>query len=291
MEAHTLSASNPSFVACDCRAATMALAYTARHNSDLSSVSNGAADLEATSMSACSCSRLTVASSTSFLATNRCSRSTHCLDNFASSTWQAVNLDCSLDRSAVSGPLSASEVFASWSRAARNFLASVTAACALCSVCAMSSHTVRASSAEISFNLSSPNLLIVSASFCTAVSTSLIFSPEACICVLRLRSAVSFFSSASFVAPTSSFFCNPFSSLQQSSAGASANCFASTSFCTTNVRASLTARCPLEAAVSQTVMAFDASDAASTSMPLRKGNSASAAFWISASAFSTFSIA
>mmetsp|Transcript_12353 Transcript_12353/g.33869 ORF Transcript_12353/g.33869 Transcript_12353/m.33869 type:complete len:213 (+) Transcript_12353:3011-3649(+) len=126
-----------------------------------------------------------------------------------------------------------------------------------------------------------------SASFCTAASTPLIFSPEACICVLRLRSAVSFLRSASFDAEPSSFFCRAKSSLVHASAGPSLNCLASKSFWTMKVRASEMAFCAPRAAASQLAMALMASAAGSDSIPLRNGNSLSDVFWTSASAFST----
>mmetsp|Transcript_93948 Transcript_93948/g.289728 ORF Transcript_93948/g.289728 Transcript_93948/m.289728 type:complete len:351 (-) Transcript_93948:2494-3546(-) len=270
----------------------MACTSASLMSSALSSASNGTATFDAFSMSPCNCLRLVWASSTSFFATKRCSRSVNCLESFASSTWHCVSLVCSLVRSAVTVPrMDSANVLASWSRSARNFLASMTAAFASPSTCPISSQTLRASSAEMSAILESSNLFTVSASFCTAASTPAIFSPEACIWVLRLRSAVSFLSSASFAAAASSFFWRARSSLVHISEGASENCLASTSFCTTNVRASVIDFCAEPAAASHATMALLASEAGRDSMPFRKGSSLSEVFWTSASACSTFSTA
>mmetsp|Transcript_67806 Transcript_67806/g.192188 ORF Transcript_67806/g.192188 Transcript_67806/m.192188 type:complete len:323 (-) Transcript_67806:3079-4047(-) len=172
----------PDLPAWACTAAAAACACVAAASADLSSASRGAATLVATSMSACSCARPVSESWTSCCATKRCSRSVHCFDSLASSTWHCVSLDWSFPKSAVIGPRRASaKVFASCTRSARNFFASAVAACASCSAWAISSQTLRASSAEMPASLSSPNLVMVFASFCTETSTPAIFSPEACI--------------------------------------------------------------------------------------------------------------
>mmetsp|Transcript_22339 Transcript_22339/g.39798 ORF Transcript_22339/g.39798 Transcript_22339/m.39798 type:complete len:231 (+) Transcript_22339:1447-2139(+) len=130
---------------------------------------------------------------------------------------------------------------------------------------------------------------MVSARALTVVSTTAIFSPEACICAFLLRSAVSFFSSASFPALESRRFWSPSKSFVQESEVLSANCFASTSFCMTKVRASEIVFCAAPAAASHATMAFSVSAAKSTSIPFRKGSSASEAFCTAASPLSTFS--
>mmetsp|Transcript_16288 Transcript_16288/g.46372 ORF Transcript_16288/g.46372 Transcript_16288/m.46372 type:complete len:299 (+) Transcript_16288:1304-2200(+) len=233
-----------------------------------------------------------LASCTSFWATNRCSRSVHCLDNFANSTWHWVRRDWSLARSAVKEPRFESvEFFASCARIAKNFLASATDACASPSTWAISSHVARACSWLMSPSLLSENLVIVFASFCTAASTAATFSPDICICVFRLRSAVSFFNSASLVAPPSSRFCSAAISLAEASAGLFDNSFMSTNFCTTSVRAFVTAFWAAAAASSQAATAAMASRGARLSRPLRNGSSASFALATAASAFSTWRVA
>mmetsp|Transcript_2583 Transcript_2583/g.5864 ORF Transcript_2583/g.5864 Transcript_2583/m.5864 type:complete len:206 (+) Transcript_2583:141-758(+) len=92
------------FLAWACTAARTVCRSKAPNKGVLFSESRGAATLLADSMSFCSCSRLAWESCTNFWATKRCSRSVHCLESFASSTWQSVSRDCSLERSAVTGP-------------------------------------------------------------------------------------------------------------------------------------------------------------------------------------------
>mmetsp|Transcript_22445 Transcript_22445/g.67194 ORF Transcript_22445/g.67194 Transcript_22445/m.67194 type:complete len:638 (+) Transcript_22445:1310-3223(+) len=258
---------------------------------DLSSPSNGFATVAARSTSARKASMLSLASCTSFWATNRCSRSVHCFDNFANSTWHCVKRDCNLDKSANVDPRPLPVFLASWTRIARNFRASATAACASASTAPISSHTALASLEEMSPSLSSGNFVIVSASRCTAACTLATFSPDTWICVERFRSAVSFFSSASFDAPTSKRAWRAASSLVHASAGACENSLMSTSFCTTNVRAAETAFCPVAAAASQAATPAVASAAGSDSKPFKKGNSASLVLLTALSAASTCAVA
>mmetsp|Transcript_63794 Transcript_63794/g.167048 ORF Transcript_63794/g.167048 Transcript_63794/m.167048 type:complete len:695 (-) Transcript_63794:322-2406(-) len=275
-----------------CRAATTVCTTKARRNGDLSSAKRGAATSPALLTSACSPSKAAVVFCTRVCATKRCSLSVHFVESFASSTWHCVSRLCSLASSAVMGARSASaKPLASWTRCARYFLASVTAACASSSACATSSHMAQASSGDILSTLSSPNLPMVSASFWTAASTLDIFSPEACIWLLSFLCAVSFLSSLSLVARPSSFFWQASSSFVQASAGPSEKALASPSFWMTKVRASVMAFCASCAAASQAAMALRASLEANASIPLRNGSSSSVQRWTALSAFSTFSTA
>mmetsp|Transcript_29664 Transcript_29664/g.64592 ORF Transcript_29664/g.64592 Transcript_29664/m.64592 type:complete len:228 (-) Transcript_29664:2511-3194(-) len=190
------------------------------------------------------------------------------------------------------GPRWASpRLFDSCTLRARNFLASDTATCVSCSASAISSQTLRASSAEISAKRSSANFVMVLASFCTAASTLVIFSTEVCIWVRRFLSPRSFFSSASLAAPASSFFCRVRSSLVAVSLDSLENCLASRSFWTMKVRASLTAFTAWPAAASPSANAAWAVFAGNVSMPFRKGSSASPVRATAPSAFSTISTA
>mmetsp|Transcript_36579 Transcript_36579/g.116418 ORF Transcript_36579/g.116418 Transcript_36579/m.116418 type:complete len:233 (+) Transcript_36579:2815-3513(+) len=226
-------------------------------SSEPSSASKGAAAPLAFSTSACKRPRLASASWTSFLASKCCSCSEHCFESLASSTSHNVSLDCSFAKSAVAGPRTDSaRDLMSCIRRARNFRASATPARASCSAWAISSQAPRASAGRIAASFSSVNLDMTSASFCTAVSTSEIFSPETCICALRFLSAVSFESSASFLPLSSSLFCRARSSVVQVSEGPSENSSASASFCERKARAFVMAVCALAAAASQTAMAF-----------------------------------
>mmetsp|Transcript_64797 Transcript_64797/g.171508 ORF Transcript_64797/g.171508 Transcript_64797/m.171508 type:complete len:209 (-) Transcript_64797:2555-3181(-) len=123
--------------------------------------------------------------------------------------------------------------------------------------------------------------------FSTAASTDLIFSLDACNWALALRSEVSFFNSASFPAQMSRRFCNPPNSCSHVCDGAAENSLATANFWSKKVRASATAFCPAPAAASQAWIAPCTST--TTSTPLRKGNSASAAVCVTDSAFSTWS--
>mmetsp|Transcript_107566 Transcript_107566/g.343169 ORF Transcript_107566/g.343169 Transcript_107566/m.343169 type:complete len:473 (+) Transcript_107566:2842-4260(+) len=174
---------------------------------------------------------------------------------------------------------------------AKNLRASATAACASASAAPISSQILWASSPERSAILSSGNFTIAFASACTACSTLATFWPDACICVARFRSAVSFFSSASFPAPTSRRFCKAASSLAHASWGPLANSLMSTNFCTTNVRAAAIAFCVTPADSSQAATAAAASAPGNDSKPFKKGSSASPHFDMSDSAFSTCSVA
>mmetsp|Transcript_18120 Transcript_18120/g.51637 ORF Transcript_18120/g.51637 Transcript_18120/m.51637 type:complete len:276 (+) Transcript_18120:985-1812(+) len=124
------------------RAQAAACACVEARSADLSSARSGCAAAVAFSTSSRRSLMLALASCTSFCATKRCSRSVHCFDSFASSTWHCVSRDWNLAKSAVIAPRDASlEFLASCARWARNFLASATAACASCSTCPISMHT------------------------------------------------------------------------------------------------------------------------------------------------------
>mmetsp|Transcript_107408 Transcript_107408/g.269410 ORF Transcript_107408/g.269410 Transcript_107408/m.269410 type:complete len:316 (-) Transcript_107408:2782-3729(-) len=182
MPLNNASAVVPEVFMCAINTLAMEFMKVDASRSVLSSASKSLATDEAYSTSFCSKAVFEFASCTNFCATNRCSRSVHCFESFASSTWHCVNLPWSLANSAVTGPLFASlEFLASCTRIARNFLASATAACASASVPAISSQIFLASSWESWPSPSSGNLVMVFASFWTAASTLDTLCPDACI--------------------------------------------------------------------------------------------------------------
>mmetsp|Transcript_77372 Transcript_77372/g.199152 ORF Transcript_77372/g.199152 Transcript_77372/m.199152 type:complete len:439 (+) Transcript_77372:135-1451(+) len=205
--------------------------------------------------------------------------------------WASFRRACSLDSSATR-----EGSFASFCLEARTLRASVHAAAASFSASAACSLVALRLSAETRSRLSVDSRLVTSARVRTWLSASSTFSMTSRSSACVLRFSVSFLNSTSFVCrPSVRAWILPSSSRRSSRrtspSSAAALTFASLTLDFTKLAATSRAFEALRCAISQSLMACTASACGSTSIPFRKGISASAVATTSSSAWSTFSCA
>mmetsp|Transcript_59208 Transcript_59208/g.171635 ORF Transcript_59208/g.171635 Transcript_59208/m.171635 type:complete len:818 (+) Transcript_59208:2822-5275(+) len=217
------------------------------------------------------------ASSRMRLAASFCSTLPHIFLHLATSAWAALSLVWYLMSSALTS-VDISLPLDSICRAVMNFFASTRAEFAAFSDSNALSEACRISSEVIEKNFESlPKMLATSVTAFASASALATSASASRIVALFFLAAVARFSSVSFFACASS---SPWYSLSLSCASllcAAVKRLASTSLVAMNIRAMDTAVFAAVEAVSQTLIAANASSKGSSSTPMRKGPSASAA--------------
>mmetsp|Transcript_102600 Transcript_102600/g.313755 ORF Transcript_102600/g.313755 Transcript_102600/m.313755 type:complete len:734 (-) Transcript_102600:1197-3398(-) len=177
-------------------------------------------------------------------------------------------------------------------RAVMNFRASASAAFATFSAASASSHAARMSADDISRNFASSAKTPAASPTALARPSALATSDSASrIVAAFFRTAVAFFNSLSFLVCPSSSDWYAFSFSCASLLGPAVNRFASTNFVAMNIRAMETAVFAEVDEVSHALIAPSASSKGSSSTPMRKGPSASAALATVSSTDCNFSAA
>mmetsp|Transcript_75149 Transcript_75149/g.207285 ORF Transcript_75149/g.207285 Transcript_75149/m.207285 type:complete len:417 (+) Transcript_75149:1096-2346(+) len=277
----------PGFCSCSLKASMSKSTLLATRKPAPLSTSSGAAVFDAFSISASTSPIMSLASASSFLATNFCSRSLAAFLDLANSTWMPDSLLCSF--------LSCSSCpewpFTSFCLSARKARASSILACAARSRAASFSHISVAVSAERVSRSSVASGTAASAVFSTSASTARSFSLASSISAVRLRFSVSLLNWLSFwpavLMRSVSFWNSSMVGLERPSAKRRTSKVLEA----TKVRASVSTFCTTSAAASELAMVATASLRGRTSIPFRKGNSASFTLSSEASTSSVFLVA
>mmetsp|Transcript_112055 Transcript_112055/g.327733 ORF Transcript_112055/g.327733 Transcript_112055/m.327733 type:complete len:275 (-) Transcript_112055:2847-3671(-) len=182
----------------------------------------------------------------------------------------------------------ASEFLVSRVRAELEVRAASTSAWASFSNADSFSQSANASSSVIGSSVSWVSGSTASANFFTWASAEEIFSPVSCICAVFLRPSVSLRNEASFAAAALILSVSLPNSSAAGFEASSEKCLSSKFFEPMKVRAWLMAACAAEAASSDALMVSAASVSGNTSMPFKKGSSASLTFSSALSTSSTF---